>query len=61
MGLKINDVLEIPVVFQCVVTLVKIGALLRTLPAFLPSWFTMGHFCRDTISKCLVYKPFIAF
>lgn len=35
MGLKINDVLKIPAVVRCVVTLVKIeGALLITLPAF---------------------------
>lgn len=34
MGLKRNDVLKIPAVFPCVVTLVERGALLRTLPAF---------------------------
>lgn len=35
MGLKINDVLKIPVVFHCLVTLVQIEcALLVTLPAF---------------------------
>lgn len=33
-GTEEKDVLKIPAVFPCVVTLVERGALLRTLPAF---------------------------